>query len=153
MKKLDLNNEVGSTLLIIKKNSLAVYFNLIMKIFFLLLSILSGAMVGDMFSWRGLFGVVLAFIFFLVFDNLHQKAKEKYIIISKGNFILKTSKSKTVQEINFWDYRLKSVSIKKGEVILLSEVEFPWGNRKVFLSDDYFDRKDEVLNLLKSNIY
>lgn len=153
MKKLDLNNEVGSTLLIIKKNSLAVYFNLFMKTMFGVLVFLSCAMVLDFFSWKGLFQIVLGVIFFFLFDYQHQKAKEKYLIISNGNFILKTSKSKTVQEINFWDYRLKSVSIKKGEVILLSEVEFPWGNRKVFLSDDYFDRKDEVLNLLKSNIY
>ena len=153
MKKLDLNNEVGSTLLIIKKNSLAVYFNLFMKTGFGVLVLLSCAMVADFFSWKGLFQIVLCIIFFFIFDYQHEKAKEKYLIISKENFILKTSKSKTVQEIDFWAYGLKSVSIKKGEVILLAESEFPWGDCKVFLSDDYFDRKDEVLNLLKSYIY
>lgn len=153
MKKLDLNNEVGSTLFIIKKNSLELYFYLFLKIIFLLLAIIGGAEVVDMFSWKGLIGVIVAFILTLAFGNLHEKAKEKYLIISKENFILKTSKSKTVQKIDFWAYGLKSVSIKKGEVILLSESEFPWGDCKVFLSDDYFDRKDEVLNLLKSFIY
>ncbi len=159
MKKLDLKNEVGSTLLIIKKNHISFYYNLILKYCFSILTIflIIETVVKD-FAWEGICWVAFSVALLVYCSNSYEKAKEKYLIISKDTsildtFILRSSTSKKVEEINFCVYGLKSVSIKNnGEVILLSEEEFPWGNRKVILSDEYMERKSDVSKLLNSYV-
>ena len=44
----------------------------------------------------------------------------------------------------------QSISLKEDdEIILLSDKELPWGNRKIVISDEFKDRKEEVLEFLK----
>ena len=159
MENLDLNKEIGATLFIIKKNKWFFYKNvgLFIMMFF-------GA-INDFERVKSSIGLtlgmkIIAVIGFLLamwlvygLEEIRKESKEHSVIISKNRFVLKKSNDKQVKEIDFWIYRLKSVSIQKnGEVIILSEEELPWGNRKVILSDEFIDRKDEVLNILKSYI-
>lgn len=154
MKNLDIKNEVGSTLFIIKKNYRGIFINLIGLFSFSLSSISSFVLICvNNFEWDTFGYFIISFVLAAYFIDLYERGKEQCLIITKDSFIIKYSNNKKVQEFDFWGYDLHSVSIKSnGEVILLSESEFPWGNRKVFLSDDYLDRKNEVLTLLNRYI-
>ena len=47
-------------------------------------------------------------------------------------------------------FEIVSISLKEDdEIILLSDKELPWGNRKLVISDEFKDRKEEVLEFLK----
>lgn len=75
---------------------------------------------------------------------LHHIYEEKFC------FWLKKANRTEVKILRISDLEILSVSSRgEDEIILLSNRELPWGNRKLVLSDEFKDRKEEVVEFLK----
>jgi hypothetical protein len=154
--------ESGSMLLIVKKNNFKYYLSIILVVLSVILSLRLLFVFGfpespmnqkQFFIWLT---VTYLLPYFLLYSEYYKSQKEQFLIlnyngtIGEFSFWLKKANRTQVKIILIDELAIVSV-ISKGEdeIILLSNGKLPWGNRKIVLSDEFKDRKEEVLEFLK----
>jgi hypothetical protein len=156
--------ESGSMLLVVKKNNFKYYQSILWVVISGLIS-LSLLRVVD--EWTKTYDAVFYIGWFLIFLPIilyfeyYKSQKEQFLILHQSEsidiehrlkfcFWLKKANRTQVKILLISDLDIISVSSKgEDEIILLSNGELPWGNRKIVLSDEFKDRKEEVVEFLK----
>lgn len=147
----------GLPLFIIKKNKfnyyvsvLAVVISVLFVLRFLYLWIIlnEGADVGYLDRF-----LTLSLIFslpLLLYDKYYKSQEDQYLMVNSGLFFLcKKANTREVTLIDFKDYGIIFITLKdNNEVVLLSERKLPWGNRKMIISNEFINRKKELLKLV-----
>ena len=172
MKKNDIRKsfvkESGSIFLVVKKNNFKYYLSIV---FFVLSALFSLICLIGMFSMDNLdwstksswedyvaYFVVLLIVFVLPIINYNdiKGQKEQFLILhydgtaGEFSFWLKKANRTQVKFLLISDLDILSVSSRgEDEIILLSNGKLPWGNRKIVLSNEFKDRKEEVVEFLK----
>jgi hypothetical protein len=158
-------NEEGSLMFIVKKNNFKFY----LSIFLVVLSIV--ASLSFLYGWEAFhieesqvnFGIFLFLTFViptLLYYEYYKSQKEQFLILSvsilsvskgtKFDFQLKKANRNKTVFLNLREYGIISISKKNdNEILLVTERKLPWGNRKLVISDEFKDRKEEVLEFLK----
>jgi hypothetical protein len=152
--------ENGSLMFIIKRNNFKYYLSIVLVLLSILLSLRGLSRIEkvegekDLASYIWFFLVfILPFILYLQF---YKSQKEQFLILKyiesadEFCFYLKKANRKDVKILLINDLQILSVSSKgDDEIILLSNEKLDWGNRKLVLSDEFKDRKEEVVEFLK----
>lgn len=159
----------GSVMFIIKRND----FKYFLSIAFIVFSILFSLRV--FYVWVFITGeekvnyigrcVNLFLVFglpYLLYNENYKWQKEQYLILNdlypereKGSihplhFSYKKGNRKEAKLIDLKDYSIISISLKNvNEIVLISEKKLPWGNRKIIISDEFIDKKEDILEFLK----
>jgi hypothetical protein len=159
--------ESGSLMFIVKKNNLKYYLSILFLLFSVLLSLL---LLYNYQAWcvkddfRFFFGLFITFSLPFFLYDYYESQKEHLLILNynddssndndeytKYSFWFKKANRDKVEQLILWlDFSIISVSLKgDDEIILISNKKLPWGNRKLVISDEFKDRKKEVLEFLK----
>lgn len=151
--------ESGSMLLIVKKNNFKYYLSIVLVVLSVLIS-LSFLNIAERWTKAddAIFYIVVFITFFLpviLYYEYYKSQKDQFLILRHINeeefcFWLKKANRTKVKILLISDLEILSVSSRgEDEIILLSNRELPWGNRKLVLSDEFKDRKEEVVEFLK----
>ena len=160
-------NEEGSLMFIIKRNDFKYYLSIVLVILSVILSLrtiyLSGNFINDKDKLQSGFYVWVFLTFILpmiLYFEFYKSQKEQFLILGVVSYLKTTSpsfyfylKKANRTKSKFLDLRkfeIVSISLKENyEIILLSDKELPWGNRTLVISNEFKDRKEEVLEFLK----
>lgn len=105
-----------------------------------------------------IFYIVVFITFFLpviLYYEYYKSQKDQFLILrhiyeEEFCFWLKKANRTKVKILLISDLEILSVSSRgEDEIILLSNRELPWGNRRIVISDEFKDRKEEVVEFLK----
>lgn len=155
--------EQGSLMFVIKRNDFKYYLSVFLTGFFTIIGILLWAVllenepksiIDNMPNWLGFLLFTIGIPAYLYFE-FFKSQKEQFLILSidaleQFYFWHKKENRKEAKYLNLNEYGIISISLKgDNEIILLTEKELPWGNRKIVISDEFKDRKEQVLEFLK----
>jgi hypothetical protein len=155
--------ESGSILLVVKKNNFQYYQSIVWVVITGLLSLSTLNVIREWTKTDGEFyiGWFLIFLPIILYFEYYKSQKEQFLILNQNEsidiehrfkfcFWLKKANRTQVKILLISDLDIISVSSKgDDEIILLSNGELPWGNRKIVLSDEFKHRKEEVVEFLK----
>lgn len=154
--------EQGSLMFVIKRNDFKYYLSIVLLVLSVLFSsfCLIGMFGDDELKSKPTITLFMAFciVFILpwiLYEEYFKSQKEQFLILSvdaleQFYFWHKKENRKEAKYLNLNEYGIISISLKgDNEIILLSEKELPWGNRKIVISDEFKDRKEQVLEFLK----
>ena len=158
-------NEEGSLMFIIKKNDFKYYLSIVLVVLSVMMSLRS------LYAFENFniekdqtqFWIWISVTFFLpclLYFEYYKSQKEQFLILGVSSYLKTTSPSfyfylkkanRTKSKyLDLRKFEIVSISLKEDdEIILLSDKELPWGNRKIVISDEFKDRKEEVLEFLK----
>ena len=157
--------EEGSLMFVIKRNDFKYYLSIVFVILSIIVSLrclyafenfhIDKSRV-NFFLW-----LLITFLLpSLLYFEYYKIQKEQFLILSISSyfkdkspifyFLLKKANRKEAKMIDLRQYDIISISLKNdNEILFLSEKELPWGNRRILISDEFKDRKEEVLEFLK----
>lgn len=151
--------ESGSMLLIVKKNNFKYYLSIVLVVLSVLISL---RFLDSEERWTkaddAIFYIVVFITFFLpviLYYEYYKSQKDQFLILrhiyeEEFCFWLKKANRTKVKILLISDLEILSVSSRgEDEIILLSNRELPWGNRRIVISDEFKDRKEEVVEFLK----
>lgn len=153
--------ESGSVLLIVKKNNLKYYLSIVLVVSSVIVSLRCLYAFENFHIEKNRFNFFLWLLVTfllpcLLYFEYYKSQKEQFLILHHNDtanefcFWLKKENRNQVKIIMIDELEIVSVTSKgDDEIILLSNGKLPWGNRKIVISDEFKDRKEEVLEFLK----
>ncbi|GAA4057779.1 hypothetical protein [Flavobacterium chungnamense] len=152
--------EQGSLMFVIKRNDFKYYLSIVLVFLSVMLSLRSLYVVEnfhiDKDQTQFILWLLVTFLLpFLLYFEYYKSQKEQFLILSidaleQFYFWHKKENRKEAKYLNLNEYGIISISLKgDNEIILLTEKELPWGKRKIVISDEFKDRKEQVLEFLK----
>lgn len=152
--------EQGSLMFVIKRNDFKYYFSIVLVVLSVITSLRCLGAIGNFHIEKDekvyiLWLLVTFLLPCLLYFEYHKSQKEQFLILSvdaleQFYFWYKKENRKEAKYLNLNEYGIISISLKgDNEIILLTEKELPWGNRKIVISDEFKDRKEQVLEFLK----
>lgn len=152
--------EQGSLMFVIKRNDFKYYLSIVLVFLSVMLSLRSLYAVEnfliDKDDTQLILWLLVTFLLpCLLYFEYFKSQKEQFLILSidaleQFYFWHKKENRKEAKYLNLNEYGIISISLKgDNEIILLTEKELPWGKRKIVISDEFKDRKEQVLEFLK----
>ena len=154
-------NEEGSLMFVIKKNNFKYYLSIVLVVLSVMMSLrcLYAFENFNIEKDQTQFWIWISVTFFLpclLYFEYYKSQKDQFLIlhhidtVDEFCFWLKKANRTQVKILLIGDLDIISVSLKgEDEIILLSHGRLPWGNRRIVISDEFKDRKEEVLEFLK----
>lgn len=156
------SKENMALMFVIKKNYVWYYFLFSLNLIFIIFGILSSLMVisGELeIKDSELLSFISVSIILPIYINyIFQAQKEQFLILYSTSEIPDTScfyfylkrRNRRKKLFDLREYGVISISLKNdNEILLITEEKLPWGNRSILISEEFCDRKEELLEFLK----